>query len=89
MTRSFRAPGWKLDVAMEIRRFRNEIIIVVIKKYLKYLQTSPYPIGVDPVWNLAEANKLSFLNSMKMKSSVILGIGQMTFGLILSYHNYK
>lgn len=51
--------------------------------------TSPYPIGVDPIWNLAEQNKLNFLNSMKMKGSVIIGIAQMTFGVVLSYHNYK
>ncbi|KAI6171476.1 V-type proton ATPase subunit a [Aphelenchoides bicaudatus] len=51
--------------------------------------SAPYPIGVDPVWNLAEMNKLNFLNSMKMKGSVIIGIAQMTFGVILSYHNYK
>ncbi|GMS88009.1 hypothetical protein PENTCL1PPCAC_10184, partial [Pristionchus entomophagus] len=61
------------------------VMLIPEKAYV----TSPYPIGVDPIWNLAEANKLSFLNSLKMKSSVILGIGQMTFGLILSYHNHK
>ncbi|PAV63356.1 hypothetical protein WR25_24550 isoform B [Diploscapter pachys] len=54
-----------------------------------FAKGSPYPIGVDPVWNLAETNKLIFLNSMKMKMAVLLGIGQMTFGLILSFYNHK
>ncbi|KAH7726701.1 v-type proton ATPase subunit a isoform 1-like isoform 2 [Aphelenchoides avenae] len=49
----------------------------------------PYPVGVDPAWNLAETNKLNFLNSMKMKASVLIGISQMTFGVALSYHNHK
>ena len=41
-----------------------------------------YPIGIDPVWYMA-TNEILFVNSVKMKIALILGVLQMTLGIFL------
>ncbi|XP_067928177.1 V-type proton ATPase 116 kDa subunit a 1-like isoform X2 [Watersipora subatra] len=48
---------------------------------------SPYPFGIDPIWAIA-TNKLTFINSFKMKLSVILGVLHMMFGIWVGLLNH-
>ena len=47
----------------------------------------PYVFGIDPIWGIA-SNKLSFLNSFKMKLSIITAVFHMSFGLIVGLFNH-
>ncbi|KMZ56077.1 hypothetical protein ZOSMA_99G00070 [Zostera marina] len=45
-----------------------------------------YPFGVDPEWH-GSRTELPFLNSLKMKLSILLGVAQMNLGIMMSYFN--
>ncbi|XP_034099676.1 V-type proton ATPase 116 kDa subunit a 1 [Drosophila albomicans] len=46
-----------------------------------------YPLGMDPVWQMAD-NKIIFLNTFKMKLSIIFGVAHMLFGICMSVVNF-
>lgn len=48
-----------------------------------------YPMGLDPIWQLAPQNKIIFHNSFKMKLSIIFGVSHMIFGVCMNLINYK
>jgi len=48
--------------------------------------TGPYPFGVDPAWH-GTSNELLFVNNLKMKLSVLIGVSQMLLGVFLKFSN--
>ncbi|KAB2614848.1 vacuolar proton ATPase a1-like [Pyrus ussuriensis x Pyrus communis] len=61
----------------------SEVYTIGLIKY-----RDPYPFGVDPSWR-GSRSELPFLNSLKMKMSILLGVVQMNLGILLSYFNAR
>uniref|UniRef100_UPI00358E2017 V-type proton ATPase 116 kDa subunit a 1-like n=1 Tax=Myxine glutinosa TaxID=7769 RepID=UPI00358E2017 len=83
--------SWSVKAMFENGSWNNDIFtgntVLQLDPVVKGVFNGPYPFGIDPIWNIAP-NKLNFLNSFKMKMSVILGIVHMTTGICLSLVNH-
>ncbi|XP_077377237.1 V-type proton ATPase 116 kDa subunit a isoform X2 [Festucalex cinctus] len=83
--------GWSVKAMFKANAWTDEDVkrngFLTLDPNVTGVFRGPYPLGIDPIWNLA-SNRLTFLNSYKMKMSVILGITHMSFGVILSTFNH-
>lgn len=63
----------------------NEFLGVSIPLFTscKSLNKCNYPLGIDYIWSTS-INENQFLNSFKMKTSIVIGVIHMSFGLIFS-----
>ncbi|KAM9446196.1 V-type proton ATPase 116 kDa subunit a isoform 1-T1 [Clarias gariepinus] len=83
--------GWSVKAMFDHGPWKNDTLgsnsFLTLDPNVTGVFNGPYPFGIDPIWNLA-SNRLTFLNSYKMKMSVILGIVHMSFGVVLGVFNH-
>nr|XP_023510355.1 V-type proton ATPase 116 kDa subunit a isoform X1 [Equus caballus] len=83
--------GWNVSAMVDQSGWSDEFLaqhpLLTLDPNVSGVFRGPYPFGIDPVWSLA-VNHLSFLNSFKMKMSVILGVTHMAFGVVLGVFNH-
>uniref|UniRef100_A0A7N6ABI0 V-type proton ATPase subunit a n=1 Tax=Anabas testudineus TaxID=64144 RepID=A0A7N6ABI0_ANATE len=83
--------GWSVKAMFTNQQWKNKTLqtnsLLTLDPNISGVFGGPYPFGIDPIWNMA-VNRLSFLNSYKMKMSVIIGVIHMSFGVVLSVFNH-
>lgn len=77
---------WRID--RNVTDVLNNKFLQLDPKSDEY-EKDPYPFGMDPVWQIAKANKIIFQNAYKMKISIIFGVVHMIFGVSMAYQNHK
>ncbi|XP_052422538.1 V-type proton ATPase 116 kDa subunit a 2 isoform X4 [Carassius gibelio] len=83
--------AWSVKAMFAQQEWTNETLqtnaLLTLDPNVSGVFSGPYPLGIDPIWNMA-VNRLTFLNSYKMKMSVIIGVIHMSFGVVLSVFNH-
>ncbi|XP_017773104.1 PREDICTED: V-type proton ATPase 116 kDa subunit a isoform X2 [Nicrophorus vespilloides] len=77
---------WMVNKNWTFENVRNEESWMLDPAKTYEFEQVPYPIGLDPVWQMAK-NKIIFQNAYKMKISIILGVFHMLFGVSMSLWN--
>lgn len=77
--------GWKIGYN-ESTVLSNDVLQLDPREHY---DGTPYPFGMDPVWQVAPLNKIIFHNAFKMKISIIFGVIHMIFGVVVGYYNHK
>ncbi|XP_058791163.1 V-type proton ATPase 116 kDa subunit a1 isoform X2 [Phymastichus coffea] len=81
--RAYIPSSWIVPKDITFKDIQTHKIILDPKSYYR---GDPYPIGMDPIWMFAD-NKIIFLNSYKMKLSIIFGVVHMIFGVCMNVVN--
>uniref|UniRef100_T1K0H6 V-type proton ATPase subunit a n=1 Tax=Tetranychus urticae TaxID=32264 RepID=T1K0H6_TETUR len=76
--------SWKATTLPKTGLYPENMMLDPLTQY----SDKPYWFGIDPVWQVS-VNKILYLNSYKMKLSILLGVMQMLFGLVLGYYNHR
>lgn len=83
--------GWIYNdfLGMNLNIFGScyEVREVEVETYIApQQQDCIYPFGIDPIWGVS-SNELVFVNSLKMKISVVIGILHMLVGVVVKCFN--
>lgn len=80
--------SWKVPYDESTVMDKNNALLQLNPSFNDSYTQVPYPFGIDPVWQLADTNKIIFQNSFKMKLSIIIGVAHMLVGVCLSVGNH-